>query len=93
MENTRDLEPVWFDVDLYTVGSPCQSWSVAGVKEGASDCRGGLMAFIPYQIKKHKPRSFVAENVKGLLSLFPNEFNWLIETLRGIELPNGQPCV
>ena len=52
MENTRDLEPVWFDVDLYTVGSPCQSWSVAGVKEGASDCRGGLMAFIPYQIKK-----------------------------------------
>lgn len=93
MENTQHLPALWFDADLYTAGSPCQSWSVAGSKEGASDCRGGLMALIPFQIKKHKPRSFVAENVKGLMTLFPKEFNWLIQTLRSIELPNGQPCI
>lgn len=93
MENTRHLGPVWFDADLYTVGSPCQPWSVAGGKDGASDCRGTLMALIPFQVEKHKPRSFMSENVKGLVSLFPAEFNWLIERLRSIALPNGQPCI
>ena len=92
MENTQHLEPIWFDADLYTVGSPCQSWSLAGSRGGASDGRGSLMALIPFQIKKHKPRSFVSENVKGLTQLFPNEFNWLIAALRSIQLPNGQPC-
>ena len=92
MENTQSLEPLWFDADLYTVGSPCQPWSVAGDKDGASDCRGSLMALIPFQINKHKPRSFISENVKGLMILFPKEFNWLIESLRSIVLPNGQPC-
>ena len=92
MENTQHLEPLWFDADLYTVGSPCQPWSFAGSKEGATDLRGSLMALIPAQIDKHKPRSFLAENVFGLMSLFPKEFNWLIQTLRNIQLPNGQPC-
>ena len=92
MENTKDLEPLWFDSDLYTVGSPCQSWSLAGSKGGAQDERGGLMALIPAQVAKHQPRSFLAENVKGLMTLFPKEFNWLVQTLRDIKLPNGQPC-
>eukprot|EP00435_Cladocopium_sp_Y103_P063112 s225_g24.t1 len=92
MENTKHLEPLWLDADLYTIGSPCQSWSVAGAKGGASDVKGSLMALIPYQITKHKPRSFISENVKGLMSLFPKEFNWLIESLRAIRLANGEPC-
>ena len=93
MENTLHLGRVWFDVDLYAVGSPCQSWSLAGSKSGAADSRGGLMALIPFQIEKHKPRSFISENVKGLPSLFPKEFNWLIQALRDIQLPNGEQCL
>ena len=92
MENTSQLPALWFDVDLYTVGCPCQSWSLAGLKLGAQDPRGSLTALIPHQVDKHKPRSFVSENVKGLMTMFPKEFNWLVQSLRDIKLPNGALC-
>lgn len=50
------------------------------------------MAHVPAQIVKHKPKSFIAENVLGLLQLFPKQFNWLIQTLRGLRDERGTPC-
>ena len=92
MLNTRDLPSLWFDADLYAVGSPCQPWSVAGLRDGGQCDKGTLLAAIPYQVEKHKPKSFLVENVLGLLQLFPESFNWLVDGLRGISLPNGTPC-
>ena len=49
-------------------GPPCQSWSAAGVHGGAADPRGQLFWEYLRIIKAKKPKFFIAENVKGLLS-------------------------
>ena len=92
MENTSKLPAIWFDSDLYTVGSPCQPWSLAGARAGPSDTRGGLLKLIPQQVDKHKPRSFTVENVVGLMTQFPEDFNELVQSLRDIKLPSGMEC-
>jgi len=63
-----DLSKYVGKVDLLTGGVPCQSFSQAGLRKGLEDPRGDLMfKFIDilYQIK---PRVFMIENVKGLLT-------------------------
>ena len=56
------------EVDLITFGSPCQSFSVAGYRKGLEDMRGTLF-FDALRIVEHlKPKNFLFENVKGLLS-------------------------
>lgn len=50
-------------------GPPCQSWSVAGAGRGLGDERGGLFLEYIRLLGELKPLFFVAENVKGMLSL------------------------
>lgn len=54
--------------DLIIAGIPCQSFSLAGKRQGENDPRGLLIYdFIRY-VKKQQPKVFIIENVKGLLS-------------------------
>lgn len=60
----------WPDVpvDLLCGGTPCQSFSVAGLRKGLDDPRGDLMLTYLAIAAKYRPRWLVWENVPGVLS-------------------------
>ena len=55
-------------LDIYMTSPPCQSFSLAGKREGKNSDKGVLFFNSHEFIKKNKPRFFIFENVKGLLS-------------------------
>lgn len=55
--------------DLLTAGFPCQPFSSAGKKKGIRDPRGHIFQVIIDVLQKHKPKFFILENVKRLLSM------------------------
>jgi DNA (cytosine-5)-methyltransferase 1 len=55
-------------IDLFVGGSPCQSFSVIGFREGLKDERGLLIFEFVRLIKQIQPKIFIFENVKGLLT-------------------------
>lgn len=55
-------------VDLLCGGTPCQSFSVAGLRKGLADPRGNLMLTFGAIAAKYRPRWLVWENVPGVLS-------------------------
>lgn len=55
-------------VDLLTGGVPCQSFSQAGLRKGLEDARGDLMLKFIDILNLVKPKLFMIENVKGLLT-------------------------
>lgn len=55
-------------IDLVVGGSPCQSFSVAGLRKGLDDPRGNLALVYLGIIDKLRPRFFIWENVCGVLS-------------------------
>ncbi|WP_295541035.1 DNA cytosine methyltransferase [uncultured Pseudacidovorax sp.] len=55
-------------VDLLCGGTPCQSFSVAGLRKGLDDPRGNLMLTFGAIAAKYRPRWLVWENVPGVLS-------------------------
>lgn len=56
------------DFDIIVFGFSCQPFSVAGKRMGFEDLRGQIIFYIAEIIKAKKPKYFLAENVKGLLS-------------------------
>lgn len=54
--------------DILLGGFPCQSFSLAGNRKGFKDRRGKLIFYIYDILKIKKPKWFVLENVKGLVS-------------------------
>ena len=56
------------DIDLLVGGTPCQSFSMAGLRGGLHDPRGGLMLTYLEIAKRLKPKWIVWENVPGVLS-------------------------
>lgn len=57
------------DADGIIGGFPCQGFSVANLKRSETDSRNKLyLQFIRF-IRAKKPKFFIAENVKGILSL------------------------
>ena len=55
-------------IDIYVSSVPCQAFSLAGKRLGKEDKRGILFFNSLEFIQKNKPRFFIFENVKGLLS-------------------------
>ena len=55
-------------VDLLVGGTPCQSFSVAGLRKGLQDPRGNLALTYLAIADKYRPRWLVWENVPGVLS-------------------------
>ena len=56
------------DVDVLVGGTPCQSFSVAGLRKGLDDPRGNLMLTYLAIAAKYRPEWVVWENVPGVLS-------------------------
>lgn len=57
------------NVDIVIGGFPCQGFSVANTKRSEDDKRNFLYLEMLRVIRDKKPKVFVAENVKGILSL------------------------
>lgn len=55
-------------VDLFVGGSPCQSFSLVGKQRGLEDTRGTLFYEYVRLINEIRPKVFIYENVKALLS-------------------------
>lgn len=72
LPNFGDLEAFkeWPDatVDLLVGGTPCQSFSVAGLRKGLDDPRGNLALVYLAVAARYRPRWVVWENVPGVLS-------------------------
>ena len=55
-------------VDVLVGGTPCQSFSVAGLRKGLDDSRGNLALTFIAMVDKFKPEWVIWENVPGVLS-------------------------
>ena len=55
-------------IDVLVGGTPCQSFSVAGLRKGLDDPRGNLMLTYLAIARQYRPRWLVWENVPGVLS-------------------------
>jgi DNA (cytosine-5)-methyltransferase 1 len=56
------------DVNVFVGGTPCQSFSVAGLRKGLDDPRGNLMLTYLAIAQRYRPNWLVWENVPGVLS-------------------------
>jgi len=56
------------DFEFLVGGFPCQTFSIAGKRQGFSDVRGTLFFEIARCASEKQPRLLLLENVKGLLS-------------------------
>lgn len=56
------------EIDILVGGSPCQSFSMVGKRKGLEDTRGTLFYEFARIVKESKPKVFIYENVKGLIS-------------------------
>ena len=67
-ENVYDRDIPKESLDIYMTSPPCQAFSLAGKRKGEGDNRGVLFYNSHEFIVKNRPRFFIFENVKGLLS-------------------------
>lgn len=58
-----------YEFDILVGGTPCQSFSVAGLRKGLADPRGNLMLTYLAIANRYRPRVLVWENVPGVLSM------------------------
>lgn len=61
-------ENYYGSIDVFCGGTPCQSFSLAGLRKGLDDPRGNLMLSFVGIAAKMRPRWIVWENVLGVLS-------------------------
>ena len=64
----RKVDELPEGTDLLCGGFPCQAFSIAGKRKGFEDTRGTLFFELARLLRKSKPKYFLFENVKGLLS-------------------------
>ena len=84
------------DADLLVGGTPCQAFSVAGLRQSLSDDRGNLtLEFVRLadaiddlrRTRGNKPAIIVWENVPGVLSVKDNAFGCFLAALVGNDAP------
>ena len=56
------------ELDLLSGGAPCQAFSYAGKRLGLEDARGTLFYHYAIFLSKLQPKTFLFENVRGLLT-------------------------
>ena len=59
--------------DVVVGGFPCQGFSLANMRRSIDDERNILYKFFYSIVKEKQPKFFIAENVKGILSLGKGE--------------------
>lgn len=67
-EGIKNYLPEGIEIDFVSGGYPCQSFSYAGHKLGLEDVRGTMFYYFAQIVDELKPKVFLAENVKGLVS-------------------------
>jgi DNA (cytosine-5)-methyltransferase 1 len=78
--------------DILVGGTPCQAFSVAGLRNGLSDSRGQLtLEFIRIANELKDDAVIVWENVPGVLSSKDNAFGCLLAGLAGEDAPLEPP--
>lgn len=91
--DTRDIKKVKTDEipdhDILVGGFPCQAFSVAGKGKGFDDTRGTLFFDIARILQDKRPRYFLLENVKGLLS---HKSGQTFKTILGVFANLGYDC-
>jgi len=72
------------DHDLYVAGFPCQPFSTMGSRRGERDerGRGRIIDHIIAALATKKPRAFLLENVKGLVTQHRATFDRILRELR-----------
>lgn len=92
-ENVYDREIPTEPLDIYMTSPPCQAFSLAGNRKGEDDKRGVLFYNSHEFIQNNKPRYFIFENVKGLISDDGGKtFARWIDLLGGKSV-NGNPVI
>lgn len=92
-ENVFDRDIPDNPLDIYMTSPPCQTFSFVGDKKGETDEKGVLFYNSHEFIEINKPRAFIFENVKGLLSDDDGQtFKKWIQYLGGKSI-NGQPVI
>jgi DNA (cytosine-5)-methyltransferase 1 len=72
-------------VDLYVCGFPCQSFSMMGKRQGTQDPRGTIFWYVLDTIKYVRPKYFLLENVRGLMTIDRGEtFKNIISSLNDL---------
>lgn len=64
-----DATPYRGEVDLYIGGSPCTSFSLSGKRLTLEDTRGTLFYDFAKRIEECRPKVFIFENVKTMMSV------------------------
>ncbi len=80
------------NVDVYIAGFPCQPFSVAGKQQGFEDAKGRGIIFwsIHEYIKLKRPKIFILENVKGIVTL--QEGRYLSQILDALHSIGTKSC-
>ena len=68
-------------VCIVSGGPPCQSWSTAGRRKGFGDPRGSLILEFGRVVRELRPRFFIMENVRGLMSMTTDDGKKAIDML------------
>jgi DNA (cytosine-5)-methyltransferase 1 len=74
-------------VDVVVGGTPCQAFSIAGLRQGLADARGNLSLKFVELCNDADPDYVVWENVPGVLSSKDNAFGCFISGLAGGDAP------
>ena len=80
-------------LDIYMTSPPCQAFSLAGKRKGEDDKRGVLFYNSHEFIQKNKPRYFIFENVKGLMSDAKGRTFQIWLDMLGGKSVNGNPVI
>jgi len=70
-------------IDVLVGGTPCQAFSVAGLRKGLADPRGGLSLTFVNIADHFNPKWILWENVPGVLSSRDNGFGCFLGALAG----------
>ncbi len=83
--NVREFDFKRMKADIVEGGFPCQAFSHAGKKMGFDDTRGTLFYELARCVKQVRPKIFMGENVKGLLTHDDGRtLNTIIHVLRDL---------
>ncbi len=84
------------DFDVMVAGFPCQPYSIAGLRQGLEDEKGRGQVFLSMleTLNKKKPKAFLFENVKGMLSHDGGRtIAYMVDRLRGCGYDVLEPTV
>ena len=92
-ENVYEREIPKKPLDIYMTSPPCQSFSLAGKRKGEDSVNGVLFYNSHEFIQENKPRFFIFENVKGLLSDAKGRTFQIWLDMLGGKSVNGNPVI